>query len=292
MDGRFTKIVASILADVRDLAEWGIEGEHTTQEQLRLAVLKHDPKARAMAATKMIEAGLNLHQVAKVLDVPDSTLRSQMKTIRENREKESRESRTGSAATKAKRAAVAAKTSSKGVTKASGKKYRIIYADPPWDYGAHAQPDYHTEQRDHYAVMTIEQICAEPVREWIEDDAILFLWVTSPILEKSFQVVRAWGFEYKATFIWDKIKHNMGHYNSVRHEILLICTKGACQPDKKELFDSVQSIERSKHSAKPPEFFDIIETLYTHGRRLEMYGRRKRDGWDAYGHVAELEAAE
>jgi N6-adenosine-specific RNA methylase IME4 len=77
--------------------------------------------------------------------------------------------------------------------------------------------------------------------------------------------------------------------------VLLVCTRGSCQPDKQQLFDSVQSIERSdKHSQKPVEFYDIIETLYTHGRKLEMFTRRKRDGWDVYGHVAELndEAAE
>jgi hypothetical protein len=113
------------------------------------------------------------------------------------------------------------------------------------------------------------------------------------ILEKAFQVIHAWGFEYKASFIWDKIKHNMGHYNSVRHEILYICTRGSCQPDKQELFDSVQSIERGKHSQKPVEFYDIIETIYTHGRKLEIFARAKRDGWDNYGHLAEIaEAAE
>ena len=72
----------------------------------------------------------------------------------------------------------------------------------------------------------------------------------------------------------------------------MICTRGSCQPDVAQLFDSVQSIERGKHSAKPAEFYDIIETLYTHGRRLEMFARARREGWDAYGHIAELEAAE
>lgn len=32
-------------------------------------------------------------------------------------------------------------------------KYRILYADPPWSYG-NTQPDYHTEQRDHYTIKT------------------------------------------------------------------------------------------------------------------------------------------
>jgi N6-adenosine-specific RNA methylase IME4 len=84
----------------------------------------------------------------------------------------------------------------------------------------------------------------------------------------------------------------MGHYSSVRHEKLYVCTRGSCQPDVKQLFDSVQSIERSdKHSAKPVEFYDIIETLYTHGRKLEMFARVAREGWDVYGHQAELSEA-
>jgi len=164
-------------------------------------------------------------------------------------------------------------------------RYRIIYADPPWSYG-NTQPDYHTEQRDHYPVMPLSDICAIPVREWSEDDSVLFLWVTSPILEEAFQVIRSWGFKYKASFVWDKMLHNMGHYNSVRHEFLLICVRGSCQPDVRKLFDSVQSIERLGHSQKPDEFYGIIETLYTHGERLEMFARRPRDGWKGYGNQA------
>ena len=161
-------------------------------------------------------------------------------------------------------------------------KYRVIYADPPWSYG-NSMPDYATDQRDHYPVMAMSDICALPVREWAEDDAVLFLWVTSPILEESFQVIRAWGFKYKASFVWDKVLHNMGHYNSVRHEFLLVCTRGSCQPDTRKLFDSVQSIERTEHSKKPEEFYDIIETIYSNGERLEMFARQPRKGWKAYG---------
>ena len=162
-------------------------------------------------------------------------------------------------------------------------KYRVLCADPPWSYG-NTQPDYQTEQRDHYPVMKLSDICALPVSQWVEDDAVLFLWVTSPILEESFQVIRAWGFKYKASFVWDKVKHNMGHYNSVRHEFLLVCVRGSCQPDERKLFDSVQTIERTKHSQKPAEFYDIIETIYPHGKRLEMFARAKRPGWESYGH--------
>lgn len=161
-------------------------------------------------------------------------------------------------------------------------KYRVIYADPPWKYG-NTMPDYFTEQADHYPLMTVQEICDMPVRDLADENAVLFLWATSPILEESFRVINAWRFNYKASFIWDKIRHNMGHYNSVRHELLLIATRGSCQPDVNRLFDSVQSIERSRHSEKPEEFRQIIDTLYPAGKRIELFARRRAEGWDSYG---------
>jgi len=166
-------------------------------------------------------------------------------------------------------------------------KYRVIYADPPWSYG-NTQPDYHPEQRDHYPVMKLADICALPIAGICEDNAVLFLWTTSPMLEESFQVVKAWSFAYKSSFIWDKIKHNMGHYNSVRHEFLLVCVKGSCPPDVPKLFDSVQSIERTEHSHKPEEFRQIIDTIYPHGKRIELFAREKKENWDVYGYEAPI----
>jgi N6-adenosine-specific RNA methylase IME4 len=163
-----------------------------------------------------------------------------------------------------------------------GKKYRIIYADPPWKYG-NAMPEYVTEPQDYYLLMNTEDICAMPIKDITEKDAVLFLWSTSPHLPEALEVVKAWGFTYKTTFIWDKIKHNMGHYNSVRHEILLVCTKGACTPDVKRLFDSVVSEERTEHSKKPNLFREIIETIYTYGNKIELFARETPEGWDVFG---------
>lgn len=163
------------------------------------------------------------------------------------------------------------------------RKYRVIYADPPWQYSDKQNIETLGGAEKHYPTMPLDDICALPVPS--EDNAVLFLWVTSPMLEDSFRVIRSWGFRYKASFVWDKVAHNMGHYNSVRHEFLLIATKGSCTPDVQRLFDSVQSIERERHSAKPDAFRKIIDTLYTHGAKLEMFARRAADGWDAWGNM-------
>lgn len=170
----------------------------------------------------------------------------------------------------------------KEVAKLPDAKFRVIYADPPWKYGDQLTEDY-GPAKFHYPSMTITELCAMPIKSITEPDAVLFLWVTSPLLFECAPIIEAWGFKYKTSFVWDKVKHNMGHYNSVRHEFLLICTRGSCTPDVVKLFDSVQSIERTKHSAKPAEFREMIETLYPHGKRLEIFAREANKGWEVYG---------
>lgn len=164
------------------------------------------------------------------------------------------------------------------------KKYRVIYADPPWSYNDKQDTGMLGGAVKHYTTMPLNDICELPVPS--ADNAVLFMWVTSPLLEDSFKVINAWGFKYKSSFVWDKVAHNMGHYNSVRHEFLLIATKGSCTPDVKRLFDSVVSIERTEHSRKPKEFRDMIDTLYPYGDRLEMFAREAPDGWDVWGNMA------
>jgi N6-adenosine-specific RNA methylase IME4 len=164
-------------------------------------------------------------------------------------------------------------------------KYRVIYADPPWQYGDKLIEGYGAAEH-HYPSMSIDALCELPIKGLAADNSVLFLWVTSPMLAECFEVINTWGFEYKASFVWDKVKHNFGHYNSVRHELLLLCTRGSCVPENSELFDSVQQIERSpEHSEKPEEFRRIIEALYTHGPYLELFGRKKVEGWEVWGNA-------
>lgn len=141
--------------------------------------------------------------------------------------------------------------------------------------------------------MSLSELSSLGIKDLSTDDAVLFLWATSPLLPDALKLSDAWGFKYKSAFIWDKVKHNMGHYNSVRHELLLICTRGSCTPDVVRLFDSVQSIERTdKHSEKPEEFRVIIDTLYPHGSRIELFRRGAApEGWAVWGNEAEDSAA-
>jgi N6-adenosine-specific RNA methylase IME4 len=165
-------------------------------------------------------------------------------------------------------------------------EYRVLYVDPPWKYSDQMKiskdgiGESYGPADAHYPQMTITELCDLKVPA--AENSVLFMWTTSPLLEDAFKVIKAWRFNYKASFVWDKIKHNMGHYNSVRHEFLLVCTRGSCLPDVKKLFDSVVSVERTEHSEKPEHFRDIIDTLYTEGGKIELFARNKAEGWESF----------
>ena len=88
------------------------------------------------------------------------------------------------------------------------------------------------------------------------DNAVLFMWTTSPLLLDCAPVITAWGFRYKAHLIWDKVRGVCGSYVDVRHELLLICTRGSCTPDRlTPAIPSVQTIRKSPiHNQKPDKF--------------------------------------
>jgi len=159
-------------------------------------------------------------------------------------------------------------------------KFQLFYADPPWKYGTEISV---TVPEDYYPTMEIEEICSLPVDEMTDNNAVLFLWTTTGFLEQSFEVVHAWGFEYKTCFIWDKVSHNVGPYSSVRHELLLLCIKGTYPIQNVKLYDSVYTEKRTEHSKKPDFFYEMIEDLYPNSKKIELFARNKRDGWASFG---------
>lgn len=173
-------------------------------------------------------------------------------------------------------------------------QYRVIYADCPWLYGN--KPPSGSGAQSHYDGLTIQRLCALPVAAHARPDAVLFLWVTSPLLYQNpgpREVMEAWGFHYKASLVWDKVNHGFGNYVSIRHELLLIATRGKCTPDRPTpMFDSViTERQEGEHSAKPASVRTMIERLYD-GPRVELFARERVDGWDAFGNDAVLWSAD
>ena len=83
------------------------------------------------------------------------------------------------------------------------KKYKVIYADPPWNFRTYSKKGM--GKSPPYGCMNLQDICDLPVQDIADDNSVLLMWTTDPFLQKSFEVIKAWGFEYKTVgFVWAK----------------------------------------------------------------------------------------
>jgi len=162
------------------------------------------------------------------------------------------------------------------------ERYAVILADPPWRYEYSASVARDIENQ--YPTMTLDEICAVPVGDIANEDAVLFLWATSPKLEESLRVMREWGFEYRTCMVWVKDKIGMGYYARQRHELLLIGKRGEPpMPEPSARPDSVIEAVRVGHSLKPRVVHDVIERMYPEFPRVELFARVPVDGWAVWG---------
>lgn len=161
-------------------------------------------------------------------------------------------------------------------------KFPVIYADPPWRYDFSSTVNREIENQ--YPTMDIEEICGLNINMIANDDCVLFIWATNPKLIEALKVIEAWGFEYKTNMVWVKDKIGMGYYARQQHELLLIATKGNLPtPDPSVRPSSVIYSDREQHSQKPLIVYDLIETMYPDFRKVELFARIEKKGWNAWG---------
>lgn len=167
-------------------------------------------------------------------------------------------------------------------------KYDIIYADPPWAYKWGKGGNFAPER--HYNTMTTADICALDVKSMREKNCALFLWATMPCLPEAFKVMEAWGFKYKTcAFTWIKTRKNgkplagMGSYTKSNAELCLLGMRGHIKSVDKTVPQVIMS-QRGRHSEKPEEARQRIDRLFGGGlKKIELFARRRVDGWDAWG---------
>jgi N6-adenosine-specific RNA methylase IME4 len=281
-DDQFTNIAGKLLTGVRDLVGWGIEGGHTTAEQLRWTI-----EARAEKAKQLIDAGISKRQAAKALGVSHQTV------MRDTGPKSNKSGpkRTTKAERRAKREL---ELSSKQVA-LPNKRYGVIVADPEWRFEPYSRETGMDRAADnHYVTNVTEVIAARDVPSIAASDCVLFLWATAPMLRDAFRVMEAWGFTYKSQAVWDKVHIGTGYWFRNRHELLLVGTQGDIPaPAMGEQFPSVFTIARKEHSAKPVQFLELIEQYFPNLPKIELNRRGPpRPGWDAWGNEVHEQAAE
>jgi N6-adenosine-specific RNA methylase IME4 len=170
--------------------------------------------------------------------------------------------------------------------------YRTIVADPPWRYrqqrilttAKHA--DTRPEADAQYPTMTIDDIAALPVREWADDNAHLYLWVTNPKLPEAWPILDAWGFVYATLLTWRKLGTlGMGSHfrGDTEHVIFAVRGKAPIEPAKRAR--NWFAAPKTGHSRKPDLFYEMVERV-SPGPYLELFARRRRYGWDVWGNEA------
>lgn len=162
------------------------------------------------------------------------------------------------------------------------RRYRTIVADPPWP-SMHQRSTYHRGKPErHYPTMPVEAICAMDVASLAEDDAHLWVWGVNRTLDAAYEVARAWGFTPMSLLTWRKPGLGMGYYLRNNTEHCVLATRGKPMvPDERSL-GSCFEWPRGRHSAKPSEFFEVVERI-SPGPYLELFARERRPNWDGWG---------
>jgi len=167
--------------------------------------------------------------------------------------------------------------------------YAVYHADPPWRFAVHSETTGREKSAEnHYPTMATEEIAAL-LAELIggESPAVFFCWATNPMLPDALKVLAACGFTYVHHWVWDKEVAGTGFWGRDRHELLLIGRRGdVASPLPGSQPETVFRVKKGRHSAKPDVFAETIEKLFPGVSRLELFARRARPGWDAWGFEA------
>lgn len=170
--------------------------------------------------------------------------------------------------------------------------FELIYADPAWDYRGREQFGFVGDVGvstggavKQYPTMSVDEIAAMPVDDICALDALLALWVPSPLLPDGLRVLEAWGFEYATVgFVWDKQRTNPGYYTMSQVELCLIGKHNRIpQPRGSRNERQFISEARGKHSAKPAEVRARLERMFPTQRKVELFARERVPGWEAWG---------
>ena len=167
--------------------------------------------------------------------------------------------------------------------------YSAIIADPPWQFKNYSAKGEGKSPSAHYSCMDLPAIKEMPVGDLAAPDCLLMLWATAPMLPHAFEVMKCWGFQYKTMGAWAKQSKTgkawhfgTGYCLRSASEPFLIGTIGRPQYQSRSVRNLIVAPVR-EHSRKPDTQYDMMESLIPTGRRIELFARQSRKGWDCWG---------
>lgn len=168
-------------------------------------------------------------------------------------------------------------------------KYSVVVIDPPWDMKKIERDVRPNQVEFDYPTMNEEELKAfgETVSACAEDACHLFMWTTQKYLPMSLRLVETYGFNYCLTMVWRKSGGfqpiGLPQYNC---EFVVYARRGAPQFQDTKAFPCCFEGARREHSRKPDEFYDMIRRV-TYGKRIDIFSREPREGFDQFGNEAD-----
>lgn len=176
---------------------------------------------------------------------------------------------------------------------ATGQKFRVVCADPAWEFVAWSKQGHDKNPDKYYATAAAKEFGTLPVADVCADDCVLFLWIVDWALPDALELIRSWGFEYKGlAFTWIKYwpggpgGRGTGYWTASGTERVLLATRGAPARQSTSVCELIFAERDRRHSRKPEDVQDCIEQLCG-GPYLELFARRIRDGWTCLGNEVE-----
>lgn len=172
--------------------------------------------------------------------------------------------------------------------------YGLILADPPWAFRDRCN-DGKRGSCHKYPVMSVKALCALPVSDNAAPDCLLAMWWVGAMPAEALQVVSAWGFRLATMTGLTWVKHTkdrtrwhmgMGHYTRANAENCLFAVRGHPRRANAGVRQLIVALRRD-HSRKPDEAYERLERLMGDVPRIELFARRRRPGWDAWGNEIE-----
>lgn len=200
--------------------------------------------------------------------------------------------------------------------------FDLIYADPPWNWKARSKKGEGRSAKNHYQVMTLEDIKNLPVSSIAGPRSMLAIWVVDPMIPQALEVIDAWGFEFATVgFYWVKTNKSspiafegnkailypeplsksvfftgLGYYTRENPETCYLATRkrdpeagsaGGGLTVRDHGVPRLLVAPIGRHSEKPDEARIRLERLFGDVRRVELFARSRRPGWAAWGNEVE-----
>lgn len=172
-------------------------------------------------------------------------------------------------------------------------KYRLIYADPAWQYRDKAK-DGNRGVDFKYPTMTLADICRLPVWDIADEEScLLAMWWVPTMPEEALAVMKAWGFRLMTMkgFTWhksckrqtDKSAMGMGHMTRANSEDVLFAVRGKLPERVSASIIQHFTAPRLEHSAKPDYVRRKLVELLGDVPRVELFSRSSAPGWHHWG---------